>query len=182
VTVTASRTIQAAAADFVGREREIADLCETLRRAGRVSVSAVQGMGGVGKSELARRVAEELRGDFPVRLWLELQLSAARKLSHKAGEGYALCNLGNAYRDLGETHRAIEFYEQYLAIAREIGDRRGEGTALYNRALAYDSLGEQARAVADAEAALAIKAAIEDPYAAQVRAALAKWAGEEVGE
>ena len=38
-----------------------------------------------------------------------------------------LGNLGLAYADLGETRRAIEFYEQALAIAREIGDRRGEG-------------------------------------------------------
>ena len=38
-----------------------------------------------------------------------------------------LGNLGNAYADLGDASKAIEYYEQALAIAREIGDRRGEG-------------------------------------------------------
>ena len=35
----------------------------------------------------------------------------------------------HAYADLGETRKAIEFYEQALIINREIGDRRGEGNA-----------------------------------------------------
>ena len=46
-------------------------------------------------------------------------------------------NLGNAYADLGETHRAIELLEQYLTEAREIGDRRGQGNALSFLGIAY---------------------------------------------
>src|SRR5262249_38210857 len=41
--------------------------------------------------------------------WLETALSAARKLGRKQAEGSHLGNLGNAYADLGETRRAIEF-------------------------------------------------------------------------
>ena len=40
-------------------------------------------------------------------------------------EGVHLGNLGNAYADLGEPRKAIEYYEQALKIAREIGDRQG---------------------------------------------------------
>ena len=43
------------------------------------------------------------------------------------GKASRLGNLGNCYAGLGQTARAIEYYEQALAIAREIGDRRGEG-------------------------------------------------------
>jgi len=42
---------------------------------------------------------------------------------------------GNAYADLGDVRKAIEFHEQYLSIAREIGDRLGEGNALGNLGL-----------------------------------------------
>jgi tetratricopeptide (TPR) repeat protein len=79
--------------------------------------------------------------------WLEIALAAARRLRHRAGEGVALGNLGNAYSDLGETRRAIQFHEQYLAIAREIDDRRGEGVALGNLGIAYKNLGETRRAI-----------------------------------
>ncbi len=87
-------------------------------------------------------------------------------------------NLGNAYADLGEPRRAIEYYEQHLAIAREIGDRRGEGNALFNMSLSLDQLGERAQAVAGAEAALQIYEQIESPHAKKVRAQLAQWRGE----
>jgi tetratricopeptide (TPR) repeat protein len=48
---------------------------------------------------------------------------------------------------LGETRRAIEYYEQVLQIARETGDRRSEGNSLGNLGLAYADLGETRRAI-----------------------------------
>ena len=86
-----------------------------------------------------------------------------------------LGNLGGAYMNLGETQRAIQFYEQRLTIAREIGDRIGEGTALWNMSLALDRLGQRARAIQYAEQSLAIHEQTEDPFAPKVRAALAAW-------
>ena len=79
--------------------------------------------------------------------WLETAISAARKGGDKAAEGNHLGNLGVAYAALGETRRAIEYYEQQLKIARQIGDRRGEGHALGNLGLAYADLGETRRAI-----------------------------------
>ncbi|MBI5684607.1 MAG: tetratricopeptide repeat protein [Verrucomicrobia bacterium] len=108
----------------------------------------------------------------------EQALAIAREVGDRQGEGTALGKLGIAYKNLGEPRKAIEFYEQHRAIAREIGDRRGEGNALWNSALAYYKLGQKADAMDRAEAALAIREAIEDPGAAKVRAALAKWRGE----
>ena len=77
--------------------------------------------------------------------------------------------------DLGETRRAIEYYEQDLAITRETGDRRGEGTALWNRALALDKLGRRDEAIADAQLSLKIHDETEDPWAEKVRRKLADW-------
>jgi tetratricopeptide (TPR) repeat protein len=94
--------------------------------------------------------------------WLEIALAAARRLQDRAGEGTALGNLGTAYADLGETHRAIQFHEQYLAIAREIGDRRGEGAVLGNLGIDYKNLGETSRAIQFYEQQLAFGREIGD--------------------
>ena len=83
--------------------------------------------------------------------------------------------LGTAYAALGETRRAIEYYEQDLAITRETGDRRGEGQALWNMSLALDKLGERAKAIEHARDALAIYEQIEDPNAGEVRRQLEEW-------
>lgn len=88
--------------------------------------------------------------------WLKIALVAARRLQHREGESVTLGNLGLAYADLGQTRRAIQFYEQQLTIAREIGDRSGEGSALGNIGDAYRILGETRRAIQSLKQALPI--------------------------
>src|SRR5262249_17256747 len=102
-------------------------------------------------------------------------LAIAREISDRRGESQALGNLGEAYRELSDYHRAIELYEQGLAIAREIGDRSGEGIALGNLSLNLDNLGQRAEAIAQAEAALKALGEIESPLADEVRQQLAEW-------
>ncbi|MBI5819219.1 MAG: DUF4062 domain-containing protein, partial [Verrucomicrobia bacterium] len=79
--------------------------------------------------------------------WLETQLAAAREIGDRQNEGAALGNLGNAYDDLSDARKAIEYHELWLVIAREIGDRRGEGNALGNLGLAYADLGDVRKAI-----------------------------------
>ena len=55
--------------------------------------------------------------------WFERQLAAARSICNRHSELSALGNLGLAYADLSDTHKAIEHYVAALLIAREIGDR-----------------------------------------------------------
>jgi tetratricopeptide (TPR) repeat protein len=94
--------------------------------------------------------------------WLEAALTAARQLKDSASEEMHSGNLGNAYRDLGETQRAVELYEQALVIAREIGDRHGEGNALDSLGTAYKNLGETRRAIEFHEQALVVSREIGD--------------------
>src|SRR5205807_2248468 len=107
--------------------------------------------------------------------WLELAAGAARRLKQRGREGNALGNLGLAHANLGESRRAIEFYEQALLIDREIGDRVGEATGLWNMSLSLNKLGERVQAITCAEQALTVYEQIEAPYAARVRAQVAKW-------
>ncbi len=58
-------TIPAPVGDFQGYEAERATIRAALAGGNAVAISAVQGMGGAGKSELARKVAEEMAAEFP---------------------------------------------------------------------------------------------------------------------
>lgn len=111
--------------------------------------------------------------NWPYLLWLRLHpqelisrletaLAAARKLNDRGMEGVHLGNLGNAYAELGNPCKAIEFYEQRLVITHEIGDRRDEGNALGNLGIAYADLGEPHKAIEFYEQALAIDREIGD--------------------
>jgi CHAT domain-containing protein len=71
-------------------------------------------------------------------------------------------NLGNAYRNLGQYPKAIEYYQQSLAIKKEIGARKGEASSLNNLGLAYDSLGQYPKAIEFYQQQLAIVKEIGD--------------------
>jgi len=97
--------------------------------------------------------------------WLEAALTANQAVGDREGEGVHLGNLGLAWADLGEPHRAIEYHEQALMIDREIGDRRGEGNDLGNLGIAYKDLGEPRRAIEYHEQALVVMREIGDKRA-----------------
>ena len=94
--------------------------------------------------------------------WLEIALAAAKRLKDRAVEGSALGNLGLAYAALGETQRAIEFYEQSRTIARALDNRIAEGAAQGNLGAAYANLGETQRAIQFYEQALLIDRKLGD--------------------
>ena len=57
--------LRAAVTDFVGREKEIEALVNTLRKGESAGISGISGMGGIGKTELSLLVANRLRPDYP---------------------------------------------------------------------------------------------------------------------
>ena len=71
--------------------------------------------------------------------------SEAERTAARRGEANALGNLGSAYKDLGETRKAIEFCEQVLMINREIGHRRGESNTLATSAKRTQTWARRAR-------------------------------------
>lgn len=83
---TARYQLRSPVADFVGREHEVAqlvaDLHRTLRSGHGAVISGVQGMGGIGKSELAYRAAYQVRDRFPDgQIILDLRGSGAEPLT-----------------------------------------------------------------------------------------------------
>ena len=73
-------TIPPPVADFTGREKELAELKAAFARG--AFITGVSGAGGIGKTELARRLAQELAGDFPAaRLSMDLLGTSERPLT-----------------------------------------------------------------------------------------------------
>ncbi|RRR73445.1 MAG: tetratricopeptide repeat protein [Candidatus Viridilinea halotolerans] len=87
---------------------------------------------------------------------LEAAIAAAIRLGQYEGQGALLGNLGNVYLLLGETRKAVEFYQQTLALSSRAGGTRGEGSTLGNLGNAYLNLGDTPKAIALYEQSLAI--------------------------
>lgn len=94
--------------------------------------------------------------------WLEIALSASRRINDKPMQGSHLGNLGLTYAALGETKRAIDCLEKSLIILREIADRHGEGSVLSNLGMMYAQIGESRRALDFFDEALTILREIGD--------------------
>jgi tetratricopeptide (TPR) repeat protein len=73
--------IQPPPADFTGRERELAELRAALR-AGDASIFVIRGAGGIGKSALALRFAQELAPLYPdAQLYLDMKGASPQPLT-----------------------------------------------------------------------------------------------------
>ncbi|GAA1230296.1 transcriptional regulator AfsR [Kitasatospora nipponensis] len=90
-------------ADFTGRQGAVAELTAALTRPdpGAVVISAVNGIGGAGKTSLAVHVAHLLRARFPDgRLHLDLRGTQADPLDPAEALGLLLAALGVADREI----------------------------------------------------------------------------------
>ena len=88
--------------------------------------------------------------------WIEAGIESANAIGDRSAEGSHLGNLGNAYLDLGEIYKAIEYYKQSLAISQTIRNKKSEGCELGNLGLAYFYLGEMRIAIEYYDQALKI--------------------------
>ena len=111
-TATSLHQIPPPPADFTGRERELADLRAALR-AGGVTISGLRGAGGIGKTALALKLAEELEALYPdAQLYLDLKgvspqpLTTAQAMAHVVRAYHPmLSSQKGRRRSLGSTAR-----------------------------------------------------------------------------
>jgi tetratricopeptide (TPR) repeat protein len=82
--------LRAPVGDFVGRGKEINELLATLRRGGSATITGISGMGGIGKTELAFYVANELRDTYPD-AQLVLDMRGTDATPRDAGDALAAC-------------------------------------------------------------------------------------------
>ncbi|MCK9441680.1 MAG: tetratricopeptide repeat protein [Methanothrix sp.] len=94
--------------------------------------------------------------------WLEAALVAACQTSNKNAEGAHLADLGLAHFDLGDSRKAIEYYERSWAIFRELRDYSNEGNVLDRLGLSHAALGDARKAIEFYAQALSIFREIEN--------------------
>ncbi|KAJ8379751.1 hypothetical protein SKAU_G00005290 [Synaphobranchus kaupii] len=70
-------------------------------------------------------------------------LTLARTIGDKIGEGKASGNLGNTLKVLGRFDEAVVCCQRHLDISREQGDKVGEARALYNIGNVFHAKGKQ---------------------------------------
>uniref|UniRef100_A0A8C9RM55 G protein signaling modulator 1b n=1 Tax=Scleropages formosus TaxID=113540 RepID=A0A8C9RM55_SCLFO len=70
-------------------------------------------------------------------------LTLARTIGDRIGEGKASGNLGNTLKVLGRYDEAVMFCQRHLDISREQGDKVGEARALYNIGNVLHAKGKQ---------------------------------------
>jgi tetratricopeptide (TPR) repeat protein len=90
--------------------------------------------------------------------------AAARQRGDHEAECVCLGNLGNAYSDLGQHDKAIDFHTQALTISRQIGNKNLECGRLIGLANSYEALAQYDKAIDFHTQALAISHQIGDKY------------------
>ena len=73
----------------------------------------------------------------------EMDLSIAKSMRDRVGEGKASGNLGNTLKMLGRFDEAVQACLTHLNISRELRDEVGEGRALYNLGNVFHTKGKQ---------------------------------------
>ena len=89
--------------NFVGREDELAEIHAKLQEGQGVIVCAVEGMGGVGKTELALQYASRYQQEYVAQDWLSLR---------EMGLARAVVTMASPYLDLPESMQAKSLDEQ----------------------------------------------------------------------
>jgi diguanylate cyclase (GGDEF)-like protein len=86
------------------------------------------------------------------------------KSGHQVDAESNLLNLAIAYRRLGDTERALDYFQQSAAYAERIGDWGGLGSTLMQQGYLYEDKGRAADAVALYDRALELARKQADPY------------------
>jgi len=108
--------------DFTGREEELAALCQAIEQGG-VTIFGLRGMGGVGKTALALKLAEQITPRYPdAQIYLDLKGTGPTPLT----PGEAMAHVVRAYRpterlpeseaELGGLYRSVLHGQRALLL------------------------------------------------------------------
>jgi AAA+ ATPase superfamily predicted ATPase len=120
--------------DFVAREKELAEINKILRNDGSRRIAVLQGLGGMGKTQLAVAYAKRYRNSYSAILWLNIKdgdslkqsfAKAARKIlqEHPSASGLSSVDLNanlddvvdavKAWLSLPENTKWLVIYDNY---------------------------------------------------------------------
>jgi len=99
--------------DFTGREEELAALCRAIEQGG-VTISGLRGLGGIGKTALALKLAEQITPRYPdAQIYLDLKGTGPTPLT----PGEAMAHVVRAYRP---TERLPESEAELCGLYRSV--------------------------------------------------------------
>ena len=129
-----------ASPNFVGRVKELEDIHAKLQEGQGVSVCAVEGMGGLGKSELALQYAQRYRQEYAARYWLSLR---------GVGLAQAVVTLASRYLDLPEAMQSQTVEAQAAWYWQNWTPTEGKVLVIFDDVTDLASIPKQARPLSD---------------------------------
>jgi CHAT domain-containing protein/Tfp pilus assembly protein PilF len=109
------------------------------------------------------RATYEQQGAKPALPQFEAALKAFRDRNDRHGEAIVLGLIGNCYKHLGDSERAMQLLQSALAIKHELSDALEEAKTLSNIGLLYWEEGKFPLAIESYQAALQLAAEISNP-------------------
>jgi tetratricopeptide (TPR) repeat protein len=110
--------------DFTGREEELKELVDAVQKGG-TTISGLRGMGGIGKTALAQKIAQTLKADFPDG-HIYLDLKGAKGDEEEVAQNLQPLTAG------GALDRIISSYGYEVSVNATVDER----AALYRTILA----------------------------------------------
>jgi len=116
--------------DFTGREAELKELMEKLQPGGGATISGLQGMGGVGKTALALKLAESLAPRYPdAQFYLDLRgvspqpVSTAEAMAHVIRAYHPEARLPEAENELRGLYLSVLHGQRALLLMDNAANR-----------------------------------------------------------